>query len=159
MCLSFNIKGRSLLSSTTGFACYVCTVNVYMLDGSVVIIMNFLKFFYRQLHVLDILLRNFIFENQSENPRCIDPMVTKKKLIIIVVALENISEYQYSLTHIFPYKNRQKIRENTSQRKAVFWHILRSDSNLKTQFMKGDPEVEFNDSKKKYLTEIPSDQL
>ena len=38
-------------------------------------------------------------------------------------------EDRYSLTRVFPYKDRivnfVLIRENTSPRKSVFWHILR----------------------------------
>lgn len=38
-------------------------------------------------------------------------------------------EDRYSLTRVFPYKDRivnfVLIRENTSLRKPVFWHILR----------------------------------
>ena len=39
-------------------------------------------------------------------------------------------EYGFSLTRIFPYKERfvdsVLVPENTGQRKPVFWHILRS---------------------------------
>ena len=37
----------------------------------------------------------------------------------------NMSEYGYSLTRIFPYKDRI-VRQKKGQRKPVFWHILRS---------------------------------
>ena len=41
-----------------------------------------------------------------------------------------MSEYGFSLTRIFPYKDRIEdfvlIRENAGQKKLVFWYILRS---------------------------------
>ena len=41
-----------------------------------------------------------------------------------------MSEYRFSLTRIFPYKDRIEdfvlIRENAGQKKLVFWYILRS---------------------------------
>ena len=49
---------------------------------------------------------------------------------------QNIPEYEFSLTHFFPYKDKIYqsvfIRENTSQREPAFWHILRSEVLLNT---------------------------
>ena len=43
---------------------------------------------------------------------------------------QNMPENRFSLTPIFPYKDRivdsVLIREYTSQRKPVFWHVLHS---------------------------------
>ena len=43
-------------------------------------------------------------------------------------------ENRFTLTRIFKHKGRvlEPVRENTGQKKQVFWHILRIDSSLKT---------------------------
>ena len=50
--------------------------------------------------------------------------------INIVVNAKNMLEGGFSLIRIFPYKGRlvyfDFVRENTGQRKLVFWHILRN---------------------------------
>ena len=43
-------------------------------------------------------------------------------------------EYGFSLTRIFPHKDRIEdsvsLQENTSQRQPVFWYILRSENKM-----------------------------
>ena len=50
--------------------------------------------------------------------------------INIAITANNLPEDRFSLTLIFPYKERlvcfDFLLENTGQRKLVFWHILRS---------------------------------
>ena len=38
-----------------------------------------------------------------------------------------MSEYEFSLTRIFPYKDRIYTGQNTGQRKLVLWHFSRSE--------------------------------
>ena len=56
-----------------------------------------------------------------------------------------MSEYRFSLTFIFRYKNKIEDsvlrRENTGQRKSVFWHILPSGDSIMRYFIQQDSEL------------------